>query len=763
MTERQPLHTVHRPLPHESARLHVSGHAQYTDDLPEPKGMLYAAAGLSTVPHARLAQMDLSAVAAADGVVAVLTAADIPGKNNHGPILADDPLMAEDTVEYVGQVLFTVIARSTRQARAAARLASIDYEPLPPVLDIDDALERHFEVLPTQTLERGAPDDRLASASHRLTGTFRVGGQDHFYLEGQIAIVHPGENGTMVVYSSTQHPSEVQHLVAACLGRRSKDVVVRCRRMGGGFGGKETQPALFACLAAIAARRTGRPIKFRVDRDDDMTITGKRHPYRVDYDVGFDDAGRIEAVTLRYASDCGRSADLSGPVNGRTIFHADNCYYLGDVRIESRRLKTHKASNTAFRGFGGPQGMLGIEVVVDEIARHLGLDPLAVRRRNFYSAGRDETPYRMKVEDNITQRLVDELVSSSDYARRRTAIDTFNTGGGRIRRGIAMTPVKFGISFTARHYNQAGALLHIYRDGSILLNHGGTEMGQGLYTKVAQVVAEVFKVDVAKIGCSAADTSKVPNTSATAASAGSDLNGMAAYAAARRLRARLAAFAARRYGVEETDVRFAAGHVVAGDHRIRFEKLVDQAYLDRISLSATGFYRTPKIGYDRDTLIGRPFFYFCYGAAVSEVAIDTTTGESKLLRVDILHDVGRSLNQALDLGQIEGGFMQGVGWLTSEELCWDGSGKLTTHAPSTYKIPTASDWPESFNVRIADWSENREATIYRSKAVGEPPLMLAMSVFFAIRHAVASTGSETRLNAPATPEEILRACGGLND
>jgi xanthine dehydrogenase large subunit len=553
----------------------------------------------------------------------------------------------------------------------------------------------------------------------------------------------------------------VQRLVAHCLGTRAKDVVTLCRRMGGGFGGKETQPALLACIAALGAWKTGHAVKLRLDRDDDFLVTGKRHPFDLAYEVGFDDDGLIRGVRLTLTSNCGRSVDLSDAVNGRALFHADNCYFLPDVEIVSHRCKTHQPSHTAFRGFGGPQGMMLIECAVDDIARALGLDPLEVRRRNFYGTGsRNVTPYGMTVEDNVIGRIVDELVASADYAGRRQAVARFNAANPVLKRGLALTPVKFGISFTATHLNQAGALLHVYTDGSILLNHGGTEMGQGLHTKVAQVVAEELQVDIGRIRCTATDTSKVPNTSATAASASSDLNGKAAQAAARTIRERLAAFAAAKYGVPADAVRFRAGRVHAGGKAdLAFEELVLQAYHARVPLSATGFYATPKIGYDPETLTGRPFFYFCYGAAVSEVLVDTLTGESRLLRVDILHDVGASLNPAIDMGQLEGGFLQGVGWLTSEELCWDERGRLLTHAPSTYKIPAVSDWPPEFNVRLASWSRNREDTIYRSKAIGEPPLMLAMSVFHAIRDAIAAAagGGVPRLDAPATPERILFA------
>lgn len=746
---------------HESARLHVTGEALYTDDIPLPDGTLHAAIGISECAHARLLRMDLGAVRQAPGVVIVLTAADIPGENNHGPVVHDDPIFAVDVVEYAGQSLFAVIATSVHAARRAARLARIEYEDLEPIRDAKAALAQQSFVLPTRTLARGDAPAQIRAAPHRLRGSLAVGGQDHFYLEGQVGAAVPGEDRTMLVYSSTQHPSEVQRLVAHCLGLTAKDVVVQCRRMGGGFGGKETQPALIACIAALGALKTGRPVKLRLDRDADMLITGKRHPFELDYEAGFDDTGVIRGIRLSMASNCGRSVDLSEAVNGRAMFHADNCYYLSDVEIVSHRCKTHQPSHTAFRGFGGPQGMMLIESVVDDIARLLGKDPLEIRRINFYGeSSRNVTPYGMVVEDNIIGRIVDELAARADYAGRRAAIAAFNAANPVLRRGIALTPVKFGISFTATHLNQAGALLHVYTDGSILLNHGGTEMGQGLHTKVAQVVAEELQVDLDRIRCSATDTSKVPNTSATAASSSSDLNGKAAQAAARTIKQRLIDFAAVRYGVPAVEIVFRGGRVTVGDKAsLAFDELVGLAYHARVPLSATGFYATPKIGYDPKTMTGRPFFYFCYGAAVSEVVIDTLTGESKLLRVDILHDVGESLNPAIDMGQVEGGFMQGVGWLTSEELWWDDQGRLQTHAPSTYKIPTACDWPRTFNVDLIPWGRNVEDSIYRSKAVGEPPLMLALSVFFAIRDAIAAGagGGLPRLDAPATPERILGA------
>ncbi|HEY7752998.1 MAG TPA: xanthine dehydrogenase molybdopterin binding subunit [Steroidobacteraceae bacterium] len=756
---------VGEALPHESAHLHVSGEALYTDDIPLPEGALHAAIGLSERAHARILELDLDDVRRAPGVVAVLTAADIPGENNHGPVVHDDPIFATDAVEYAGQSLFAVLATSVNAARRAARRARVEYDDLDLVPDAKTALARGAFVLPTRRLARGDAQAAIAAAPRRLSGALATGGQEHFYLEGQVAAALPGEDRTMQVWCSTQHPSEVQRLVAHCLGWTAKDVVVQCRRMGGGFGGKETQPALLACIAALGAVKTGRAVKLRLDRDDDFLVTGKRHPFELSYEVGFDDDGLIRGIRLTLASNCGRSVDLSDAVNGRALFHADNCYFLPAIEIVSHRCKTHQPSHTAFRGFGGPQGMMLIECVVDDIARTLGLDPLDVRRRNFYGVDeRNLTPYGMTVEDNVIGRIVDGLVASADHAGRRQAAARFNAENSLLKRGLALTPVKFGISFTATHLNQAGALLHVYTDGSILLNHGGTEMGQGLHTKVAQVVAEELQVDIGRIRCTATDTSKVPNTSATAASASSDLNGKAAQAAARTLRERLAAFAAAKHGVPADAVQFRAGRVRAGEAAdVSFEELVQDAYHARVPLSATGYYATPKIGYDPKTLTGRPFFYFCYGAAMSEVIVDTLTGESRLLRVDILHDVGASLNPAIDMGQLEGGFLQGVGWLTSEELRWDERGRLLTHAPSTYKIPAVSDWPTEFNVRLASWSRNREDTIYRSKAIGEPPLMLAMSVFHAIRDAIAAAagGGVPRLDAPATPERILFAIDEL--
>ncbi len=653
---------VHADLRHDSAHKHVAGDAVYIDDLPEPKDMLHLYVAMSEKAHATIESMDLNGVRAATGVALVLTADDIPGHNDVSPFAGDDPLLAEKLVEYIGQPIFAVAATSIEAARAAALKANVSYNEHPSFVTLDQAMESDSAIEPMQIMGQGDPDASLAGAPNRLQGSFRIGGQDHFYLEGQIAFATPQEDGDVHVYSSTQHPSEVQHLVAHVLGRPTNAVTVEVRRMGGGFGGKETHPAIFAALSALAAVKTGRPVKLRLDRDDDMVMTGKRHDFRYDYDVGFDDAGNILGIEIEMAARCGRSTDLSPAINDRAMFHADNCYFLGGSRIKSHRCKTHTVSNTAFRGFGGPQGMLGIEYVIDDMARALGKDPFALRMANLYGeAGRDVTPYGMTVEDNVAGELMETLARGADYGARREAIQVFNQENQYLKKGIALTPVKFGISFTTTHLNQAGALVHVYADGSVHLNHGGTEMGQGLFVKVAQVVAEEFQIDVDHIKITATTTAKVPNTSATAASSGSDLNGMAALDAARKIKGRLIEFAAEKYDCPKDRVSFRNNNIYIENKEVAFADLVNQAYLNRVSLSATGFYRTPKIHYDRASHKGRPFYYFCYGAAVSEVIIDTLTGENRVLRSDILHDVGRSLNPAIDKGQIEGGFIQGMG------------------------------------------------------------------------------------------------------
>lgn len=756
---------VHTDRRHDSAEKHVTGRAEYCDDIAEPQGTLHAYLGTSTVAHGLIKSMDLEAVLAAPGVIGVLTAADVPGCNDISPTgQNDEPVFPVDKTEFHGQPLFAVIATSRDAARRATELAKIDYEVLPHALDTVSAMDAGYpHVTAPLKLERGDIAPAFDSAKNRIQGRMTIGGQDHMYLEGQIAFAIPGEDDDVAVHCSTQHPSEAQHMVAHVLGVPSNAVTVNVRRMGGGFGGKESQMNLFCAVAAIAAKKWNCPVKIRPDRDQDMTATGKRHDFVVDYDVAFDDSGRIEAVDGTFAARCGYSSDLSGPVTDRALFHADNAYFYPNVRLTSRPMKTNTVSNTAFRGFGGPQGVVAAERMIEEIAYALGKDPLEIRKANFYgdrNDGRLLTPYHQEVEDNILPRLIGELESSSDYQARREAILQHNARSSILKRGIALTPVKFGISFTATWYNQAGALIHIYNDGSIHLNHGGTEMGQGLNTKVAQVVADAFQVDFERIKITKTTTEKVPNTSATAASSGSDLNGMAALNAAEQLKERLVAFAAERWNTEPETIRFHNNMVEIGSELVSFNDLVRQAYMARVHLSAAGFYKTPKIHWDRAAGKGRPFYYFAYGASCSEVSVDTLTGEYRVERTDILHDVGKSLNPILDKGQVEGAFIQGMGWLTTEELWWDQAGRLRTHAPSTYKIPLASDRPRQFTVKLAEWSENKERTIKRSKAVGEPPFMLGVSVFEALSMAVASVADYRecpRLDAPATPERVLMA------
>ncbi|MGY3438906.1 MULTISPECIES: xanthine dehydrogenase molybdopterin binding subunit [unclassified Marinovum] len=805
--------SVSKPLPHDAGALHVTGAARYVDDIPTPKGTLHLAFGLSEIAKGTITAMDLTAVRAATGVVAVLTAEDLPFANDVSPSIHDEPLLSDGAIHYLGQPLFAVVADSHLNARKAARLGQIEAAEDRPLLTIDEALAANsrFEEGP-RIYAKGDAATAIAGAAHLLKGSLTMGGQEHFYLEGQAALVLPQDNGDMLVHSSTQHPTEIQHKVAEAIGVPMHAVRVETRRMGGGFGGKESQGNALAVACAVAARLTGKPCKMRYDRDDDMVITGKRHDFRIDYEVGFDDAGRIAGIDFVQYARCGWAQDLSLPVADRAMLHSDNAYLLEHARIESHRLKTNTQSATAYRGFGGPQGMLGIERVVDHIAHHLGLDPLAVRRVNYYAApaktgagtgarfsgdttgkgsryatpgpaaapsedlasrgaasnvaapavpapkpGAQTTPYGMEVTDFILNEMTDALAEQAEYGTRRAAVNAWNAGNPVLKRGLALTPVKFGISFTLTHLNQAGALVHVYQDGSVHLNHGGTEMGQGLFQKVAQVAASRFGVPIETIKITATDTAKVPNTSATAASSGSDLNGMAVKDACDKITARIAGHLAELHQQPVESVRFEDGEVHVGGEVLSFAQAAKTAYEARISLSATGFYKTPDVAWDRIKGRGRPFFYFAYGAALTECVIDTLTGENRILRTDILHDAGASLNPALDIGQIEGGFVQGAGWLTMEELVWDDKGRLRTHAPSTYKIPACSDRPEVFNVALWE-GENPSETIYRSKAVGEPPFMLGMSAFFALSDAVAACGPMyPDLKAPATAQEVLNA------
>jgi xanthine dehydrogenase large subunit len=747
---------------HESARAQVAGAATYVDDIPEVRGTLHAAPILSTVAHGRLLGIDTAAALAMPGVHGVVLSGDIPGDRLLATFVHDEPVFAIDSVQHIGQVVGLVVADSAMAARRAARKVKLKIEALPAILSPRAAHAAQSYVLPPVTVRRGDAVVALAGSHHTLTGQLEVGGQEHFYLEGQVAYALPLEQGQWWIHSSTQHPGEVQHWVAHALGLENNAVTVQCRRMGGGFGGKETQAGHLAVWAALAARKFGQPVKLRLDRDDDFLVTGKRHPFAYDYSVGFDDNGLLTALKLTMLANCGFSADLSGPVADRAIFHVDNAYFLSDVEIVSYRCKTNTQSHTAFRGFGGPQGVIVIEAILGDIARTLGLDSLDVRKRNLYGIDdRNVTHYQMTLEDNILEPLISQLEASSEYRARRAAIAAWNKTSPVIKRGIALTPVKFGISFTATFFNQAGALVHVYTDGSVQVNHGGTEMGQGLNTKVAQIVAQELGVPFERVRSTAADTSKIPNASATAASSGTDLNGRAAQYAARNVRDNLAAFVGGLDGCGAGAVRFQHGAVTTPTATRSFDEVVKAAYANRIQLWSDGFYRTPKIHYDKATLTGRPFFYFSYGAACSEVAIDTLTGESRVLKVDILHDVGTSINPAIDIGQIEGAFVQGMGWLTTEQLVWNADGRLATHAPSTYKIPATGDIPEHFNIAL--WHQpNPEDNVFGSKAVGEPPFMLAISVWEALRDAVAACkpgGELVRMEAPATAENVLRALG----
>ncbi|WP_313118066.1 xanthine dehydrogenase molybdopterin binding subunit [Ectopseudomonas guguanensis] len=750
---------VGRSVKHESADKHVTGEAVYVDDRLEFPNQLHVYARQSDRAHARILRIDTRPCYEFPGVAIAITKDDVPSQLDIGPVVAGDPLLADGKVEYVGQVVLAVAADSLETARKAAMAAIVEYEDLEPVLDVVEAYRKKHFVLASHTHRIGDSASKLASAPRRLQGTLHIGGQEHFYLETQISSVMPTEDGGMLVYTSTQNPTEVQKLVAEVLGVPMNKIVIDMRRMGGGFGGKETQAAGPACLCAVIAHLTGRPTKMRLPRMEDMSMTGKRHPFYVEYDVGFDDDGLLHGIEMDLAGNCGYSPDLSGSIVDRAMFHSDNAYFLGNATINGHRCKTNTASNTAYRGFGGPQGMVAIEEVMDAVARSLGKDPLEVRKLNYYGkTERNVTHYHQTVEHNVIHEMTAELEESAEYAKRRREIVEFNKKSPILKKGLAMTPVKFGISFTATFLNQAGALIHIYTDGSIHLNHGGTEMGQGLNTKVAQVVAEVFQVDISRIQITATNTDKVPNTSPTAASSGADLNGMAAKNAAETIKQRLVDFLVREYKVTPEDVEFRNGQVRVRDHFLSFEEMIQKAYFGQVSLSSTGFYRTPKIYYDRDKAAGRPFYYYAYGVACVEVLVDTLTGEYRMLRGDILHDVGDSLNPAIDIGQVEGAFVQGMGWLTTEELVWNAKGKLMTNGPASYKIPAIADMPIDLRVKLVENRKNPEDTVFHSKAVGEPPFMLGIAAWCALKDAVASLADykvQPQIDAPATPERVL--------
>ena len=752
------MRTVGKSIAHDSAELHVAGTATYIDDILEPDGTVHVVPGFAKDGAVgKITALDLSLVLGSRGVLAVLTADDIPGINDCSPIAGDDPIFAKGEIQFHGQVIFAVVAETREAAMRARLMAKIEIQKSTPVVNVQDS---QTNLLPPYAFTKG---DYKKASINNISGEFSIGGQEHFYLEGQVAFAIPQEKNGMLVHSSTQHPQEIQHKIAAMLAIPDAMVVCECRRMGGGFGGKESQATQWAALAALAAHKLNRPAKCRLDRDDDFMMTGKRHDFQVVYEAGFDKTARLTAVDVNFRARLGYSADLSGAICDRTMFHVDNAYYYPAFNIATQRMKTNTVSNTAFRGFGGPQGIVFAEAMMQSIAIQTGMDALDVRKRNFYGPRRDVTPYGQKLRDNILDEIVAQLEKSSSYRKRRKEVDAYNKSSRFFKKGLALTPVKFGISFTATHLNQAGALVHVYSDGSVHLNHGGTEMGQGLYVKIAQVVAEVFGIALDRVAITATNTSKVPNTSATAASSGTDMNGMAARNAALVIKDRMAELIAKVWKVNKSTITFAGDKIKSGRHVIKFSELAKLAKESRVSLSCAGHYATPEIYWDRASGSGMPFFYFAYGASCSEVLVDTMTGEMKVTRVDILHDVGHSLNPIIDIGQIEGAFVQGMGWLTTEELVYDDDGKLRTHAPSTYKIPCASDVPEDFRVAIFKSKGNVADTIYRSKAVGEPPLMLPISVWCAVMDAVASVkpGTVPKLDTPATPEAILRAVNSL--
>ena len=754
---------------HESAHLHVTGSATFTDDMPELAGTLYAALIMSPVAHGELIGdgIDRDAILKEHGVVAVYTAKDIPGENNCGPIVHDDPFLAVGKVEFLGQAVAVVVAREMLYAREAAHKAKVLVKELPPILTIDEAMAAQSFVMPAKGITRGNASEAIAKAPRKVKGSTETGQQEQFYMEGQITYAVPREDGQLTLYSSTQHPDGNQREAAAALNLSTNDVEVICRRMGGGFGGKEGNASIFSQSAALAAFKLQKPVKLRVNRDDDMMITGKRHDFRIDYEVGYDDEGRILGADITLLSRCGYSTDYSGPVNDRACLHIDNCYFIPNLKLISHRCKTNTQSATAFRGFGGPQGMFGIETIIEQIANDIGKDPLDVRMLNIYQdpavSGNPATmvtQYGQTIADWVGDKVITQVAAEAKYRERRDSVNAFNKVNKRRKRGLALVPLKFGISFTATMLNQGGALLNIYMDGSVSVNHGGTEMGQGLNTKMAQVCADGLGIDLSYVRVTGTDTQKVPNASATSASSGADINGAAIMNATAQMRARLAPVAANMLGCKDTEVNFANSMAHGGGKSVEWTAVAKQAWLDRVGLSVAGFYMTPEIKYDFATLTGHAFYYYCYGASVSEVEIDTRTGEWWLKAVDIVHDAGKSINPAIDKGQIEGGYVQGMGWLTMEECIWDKKGKFLTHGPSTYKIPVAGDIPEHFKVTLFDGS-NLKPTPFNSKAVGEPPLMLALSTFFALRDAVSASADHqtvVHMSAPATPEKILMSC-----
>jgi len=752
---------------HDSAYKHVSGFAEYTDDMKEPDSTIYGAIGWSKKAHAIIKKIDLKDVKSSEGVVSVVTFKDIPGRNDVGPVFDGDPIFANNKVEFYGQPLFAVAAKSTEFARKAVLKAKVYYKELKPIVTIKESLAKKKLLFKIRKIKRGNPNNALLKSKHRFKGNFTTGSQEHFYLEGQVAFVVPKEDNNMLVYSSTQHPSETQQIIAKMLNQKSNSITVLVRRIGGGFGGKETN-FMTASICSLLAHKTKCPVKLRLDRDDDIIITGKRHEFFSDYEVGFSDKGEIKSVKLKLSSKCGMSPDLSLAINERALLHIDNAYFIPNLEVKNYLCKTNTSTSTAFRGFGGNQGMMAIENIIDNISRYLGKDSSEIRKINFYKKNsRNITHYGMKIEDNVINEIFNKLLKKSNYKKRYSEIKKFNLKNKYKKKGISITPVKFGISFTTIHLNQAGALVHIYTDGSVHLNHGGIEMGQGTHTKIAQLVSKSFGIPYEKVQISSTNTSKVPNTSASAASSTTDLNGAAALDAVKKIKLNLEKFIKNKYKISvKNNVVYKNEKIFIGKYIFKFNDIVQEAYLNRISLSSNGFYSTPKINFNKKKFYGRPFLYFCYGAAVTEVTIDTLTGENIVDKVDILHDAGNAINPALELGQIEGGFVQGQGWLTMEEVNWKSNGQITTFSPSTYKIPAVSDIPRKFRVEIYKEGKNKEEVINKAKTTGEPPLMLAMSVFFAIKDAIASTSNYKKipeLNAPATPEKILLSINSMKN
>ena len=759
---------VGKQVPHDSAVGHVTGEALFVDDLPSAKNELIVDYIASPVAHGKIKSLNYEELAKLDGIVEVFTHADIPGHNLYGPVIKDERFLAEDIVEYVGQPIAIIAGESRRAIRQAKKRTLLEIQELTPVFTIDEAITAKQFIGVPRTFKQGNFDKAWRESKHKLTGTFVSNGQEQFYLESQAALAWPGEYGEIQVHSSSQNPTEIQEVVAEALGLGFHEVVCVCKRMGGGFGGKETQAVIPAVMAALVAAKTQRPARVAYSKDDDMRSTGKRHPYKIHYKAAFTSEGKITGVKFDIYSNGGAAADLSTAIMERTLFHSENAYFIPNLVFNGTICKTNFPPNTAFRGFGGPQGMANIENVIQEIAIYLKKDALEVRRLNCYSHHeRNVTPYGQIVQNHILPEIIDQLAKTSEYRKRMTGVEEFNRQSTTHLRGLALTPMKFGISFTTKFLNQGNALVNVYKDGTVQVSTGGTEMGQGLNTKIRQLVADEFAISYDDVRMMITSTEKNNNTPPTAASAGTDLNGFAAVNACQKIRSNLSAFASRYFASEELGLDHSVEHICfeessvfddrTPDKTLSFRELVQLAFMDRVSMGARGFYRTPEINFNRDIEKGEPFFYYTTGAAVSEVLIDRFTGYLKLERSDLLMDIGESINPGIDRGQIIGGFIQGVGWVTNEDLRYSDKGELLSYSPTTYKIPNIQDLPEIFNVDTIS-NPHHQINIRRSKAVAEPPLMLCLSVWIAVKHALSfvQNGVSPQLNLPATGEEILR-------